>query len=250
MNGITIPFSFGLFLLCQTSAAIWWASGVDSEVVRLVQQDVQYQDHKTEYIQRLSVIETKVESNHSILLKLEEKQDKEKKMKKLLGLMGAFLLTTPAFAGVSGGVDLASEYLWRGASQSTGDDPVVQFNLEADYNGFYGGTWGSQVDFGDGKFVEYDFYGGYATSYKDISIDVGIIQYNYNKFIDESVEEWYAILGYKYVSVSYYKDMDNGESDYTEVSIDLPISNKLDVSARYGKLADGEDYQQLSLIHI
>lgn len=168
-------------------------------------------------------------------------------MKKLLGLMGAFLLTTPAFAGVTGGVDLASEYLWRGASQSTGDDPVVQFNLEADYNGFYGGTWGSQVDFGDGKFVEYDFYGGYATSYKDISIDVGMIQYNYNKFIDESVEEWYAILGYKYVSVSYYKDMDNGESDYTEVSIDLPISNKLDVSARYGKLADGEDYQQITI---
>ena len=77
MNGITIPFSFGLLLLCQTSAAIWWASGVDSEVVRLVQQDIQYQEHKTEYIQRLSVIETKVESNHSILLKLEEKLDKE-----------------------------------------------------------------------------------------------------------------------------------------------------------------------------
>ena len=41
--------------------------------------------------------------------------------------------------------------------------------------------------------------------------------------------------------------MDNGESDYTEVSIDLPISNKLDVSARYGKLADGEDYQQITI---
>ena len=70
---------------------------------------------------------------------------------------------------------------------------VVQFNLEGDWNGLYGGTWGSQVDFGDGKFVEYDFYGGYATSYKDLTIDVGMIQYNYNKFIDESVEEWYAI---------------------------------------------------------
>ena len=168
-------------------------------------------------------------------------------MKKLLGLMGAFLLSTSAFAGVSGGVDLASEYLWRGASQSTGDDPVVQFNLEADWNGLYGGTWGSQVDFGDGKFIEYDFYGGYATSYKELTIDVGMIQYNYNKFIDESVEEWYAILGYKYISISYYKDMDNGESDYTEFSIDLPISDKLDVSARYGKLADGEDYQQLTI---
>tara|TARA_R100001079_G_scaffold108821_1_gene80117 strand:+ start:1644 stop:1880 length:237 start_codon:yes stop_codon:yes gene_type:complete len=78
MNGITLPFSFGLFLLCQTSAAIWWASGVDREVVRLVQQDMQYQEHKTEYIQRLSVIETQVENNHSILIRLEQKLDKEK----------------------------------------------------------------------------------------------------------------------------------------------------------------------------
>ena len=168
-------------------------------------------------------------------------------MKKTLALMGAFLLSTSAFAGISGGVDLASEYLWRGASQSTGDDPVVQFSLEAEKNGFYGGSWGSQVDFGDGKFLEYDFYGGYSTGYKGLSIDVGVIQYNYNKNIDDSTEEWYAILGYKYVSVSYYKDMDNAESDYTELSIDLPLSDKLDVSARYGKLADGEDYQQLTI---
>ena len=41
--------------------------------------------------------------------------------------------------------------------------------------------------------------------------------------------------------------MDNAESDYTELSIDLPISDKLDVSARYGRLADGEDYQQLTV---
>ena len=168
-------------------------------------------------------------------------------MKKLLGLMGAFLLSTSAFAGVSGGIDLTSEYLWRGASQSAGDDPVIQFSLEAEKNGFYAGTWGSQVDFGDGKFLEYDFYGGYSSGYKDLTIDVGVIQYNYDEYIDDSTEEWYAILGYKYISISYYKDMDNAESDYTEFSINLPISDKLDVSARYGELADGEDYQQLTI---
>ncbi len=41
--------------------------------------------------------------------------------------------------------------------------------------------------------------------------------------------------------------MDNSESDYTEVSIDLPLSDKLDVAARYGKLADGDSYQQLTI---
>jgi hypothetical protein len=77
MNGLTIPFSFGMFLLCQTAGAIWWASGVHTEVDRLVAQDTEYQNHKAEYIQRLSVIETKVENNHSILLKVERKLDEK-----------------------------------------------------------------------------------------------------------------------------------------------------------------------------
>ena len=72
MNGITIPFGFAVFLLFQTVGAIWWASEINTEVDRLVVGEVEYADHKDDYIQRLSVIETKVENNYKILVKLEE----------------------------------------------------------------------------------------------------------------------------------------------------------------------------------
>ena len=66
-------------------------------------------------------------------------------MKKILALILA-LTATSAFADVSGGVTLASDYFFRGVSQTQGDS-AVQWNLEAEKNGVYGGTWGSQVDF-------------------------------------------------------------------------------------------------------
>tara|TARA_Y100000590_G_scaffold422333_2_gene526919 strand:+ start:2807 stop:3043 length:237 start_codon:yes stop_codon:yes gene_type:complete len=73
MNGLTIPFGFACFLLCQTVGAIWWASSVNTEVDRLVAGEDAYETHKDDYIQRLSIIETKVENNYRILLKLEDK---------------------------------------------------------------------------------------------------------------------------------------------------------------------------------
>jgi hypothetical protein len=73
MNGITIPFGFAIFLLFQTVGAIWWASEINTEVERLVLGEDEYSEHKDDYIQRLSVIETKVENNYKILVKLEEK---------------------------------------------------------------------------------------------------------------------------------------------------------------------------------
>ena len=61
-------------------------------------------------------------------------------MKKLFGLMGAFLFSASAFAGVSGGVNLASDYFFRGVSQTQGE-AAIQWNLEAEKKGIYGGTW-------------------------------------------------------------------------------------------------------------
>ena len=80
-------------------------------------------------------------------------------MKKILALILAFTATS-AFADVSGGVTLASDYFFRGVSQTQGDS-AVQWNFEAEKNGVYGGTWGSTVDFGGEASIEYDFYGGY-----------------------------------------------------------------------------------------
>ena len=163
-------------------------------------------------------------------------------MKKILALILA-LTATSAFADVSGGVTLASDYLFRGVSQTQGDT-AVQWNLEAEKNGVYGGTWGSQVDFGGEASIEYDFYGGYRWENDAIGVDVGIIQYNYNNQID-SVEEMYGMFSYKMFSVGYWKDRENSDLDYKQVEVALPFVDFADVSVRVGQLANDDKYGQI-----
>ena len=165
-------------------------------------------------------------------------------MKKLFGLMGAFLLSTSAFAGVSGGVNLASDYFFRGVSQTQGES-AVQWNLEAEKKGVYGGTWGSQVDFGGEASIEYDFYGGYRWENDKVGVDSGVIQYNYNNEVD-SVEEWYGILSVGMVSLGYWRDRDNKDLDYKQVEVALPFIKAADVSVRYGEAGDSQ-YGQVSI---
>ena len=76
MNGFTLPLTLVGALLWQTAGVVWWASGINTEVNKLISNDEQFQGNKEEYIQRLSVIETKVEGNYKILIKLEEKIDR------------------------------------------------------------------------------------------------------------------------------------------------------------------------------
>lgn len=163
-------------------------------------------------------------------------------MKKILALILA-LTATSAFADVSGGISLASDYLFRGVSQTQGDT-AVQWNLEAEKNGVYGGTWGSQVDFGGEASIEYDFYGGYRWENDAVSVDVGLIQYNYNNQID-SVEEMYGIFSYKMVSVGYWKDRENSDLDYKQIEVALPFVDFADVSVRVGELANEDKYGQI-----
>jgi len=163
-------------------------------------------------------------------------------LKKILALILA-LTATSAFADVSGGVTLASDYLFRGVSQTQGDT-AVQWNLEAEKNGVYGGTWGSQVDFGGEASIEYDFYGGYRWENDAIGVDVGIIQYNYNNQID-SVEEMYGMFSYKMFSVGYWKDRENSDLDYKQIEVALPFVDFADVSVRVGELANEDKYGQI-----
>ena len=164
-------------------------------------------------------------------------------MKKILALILAFTATS-AFADVSGGVTLASDYFFRGVSQTQGDS-AIQWSLEAEKNGVYGGTWGSQVDYGGDASIEYDFYSGYRWANDAVGIDVGVIQYNYDEQID-SVEEWYSVLSYKMVSFGYWRDMDNRDLDYKQVEVALPFIKHADVSLRYGEVGDSQ-YGQVNI---
>ena len=82
----------------------------------------------------------------------------------VLAAVGAGL-SLPVVAGdelaISGNVSLASEYVFRGQSQ-TQENAAVQGGLDLEYCGFYVGAWGSNVDFNSDATAEIDYYGGYV----------------------------------------------------------------------------------------
>lgn len=78
------------------------------------------------------------------------------------------------------GVDATSDYISNGVSQ-TGGKPALQAYIEVDSNGFYAGTWLSQVDFGTNDNVEIDLYLGYRTRFDSgFYLDVGYAHYFYD----------------------------------------------------------------------
>jgi uncharacterized protein (TIGR02001 family) len=88
---------------------------------------------------------------------------------------------------ISANVALTSDYKFRGISQSD-KSAAVQGGFDAEFGpGFYLGTWGSSVDFGDGNetgsfgSLELDYYGGWTHTFgdTDFGMDVGYIYYDY-----------------------------------------------------------------------
>jgi len=92
--------------------------------------------------------------------------------------------SAPAGPALSFNVGLASEYRYRGISQSR-LQPALQGGADYDAgNGFYLGTWGSTIkwikDSGGNGDVEIDIYGGYKKEVAPgLTLDVGLLQYVY-----------------------------------------------------------------------
>jgi uncharacterized protein (TIGR02001 family) len=86
---------------------------------------------------------------------------------------------TPAYT-ITGNVALTTDYTFRGLSQ-TNDNPAIQGGFDfAMANGFYLGTWASNIDFGfPGQSIELDLYGGYKFTAGPVGLDVGVIGYLY-----------------------------------------------------------------------
>jgi uncharacterized protein (TIGR02001 family) len=76
-------------------------------------------------------------------------------------------------------VGVASDYVFRGVSQ-TQEDPQVFGGIDATYGIGYAGVWASNVDFGaDDPTAEIDFYAGVKPTVGDTALDLGVIYYSY-----------------------------------------------------------------------
>ncbi len=84
---------------------------------------------------------------------------------------------------LTGNLALASDYRFRGVSQ-TYQRPAVQAGLDYTHSsGLYAGTWMSNVSgnsYNNGAGLEWDLYGGYRLAVApDVTLDLGVLAYAY-----------------------------------------------------------------------
>jgi len=165
---------------------------------------------------------------------------------------GALLLggvVSAQAAEVSANVTLASDYSFRGISQ-TDRDPAIQGGFDVEFDsGLYIGTWASNVSF-ENTSMELDLYIGYANDItEDLSYDLVYIRYQYPADSSElAYNEWHANLSWRDFTfgVGYSNKYFNISSVtwwYPNVSysLGLPMEASLDFHVGYSLLDDNSD---------
>jgi uncharacterized protein (TIGR02001 family) len=139
---------------------------------------------------------------------------------------------------VSMNVTLATDYIWRGQSQTNGTG-AIQGGLDiAHESGLYVGTWASNIDsdtFG-GADVEIDYYVGYAGAItEDIGYDVSWNTYTYPQGAGDATDEVVAKLsGYGLtVGAKYAYDTQSGL--YTFISYDYELPYEFGLGVGFGR---------------
>lgn len=138
---------------------------------------------------------------------------------------------------MTGNVGFASEYRYRGINQTNGK-PAVQGGFDlAHEQGYYVGTWASNVnwlsDLGVSNSLEWDLYGGYKGKLGDLSYDVGALYYWYPGkypagFTNPNTFEIYGALTWQQFTFKY----SHGLSD-TFGYTDSKGSGYLDVTGNF-----------------
>ncbi len=171
------------------------------------------------------------------------------------------------FGELSANVAFTNNYVFRGITQSD-----EQFALQGgfDYShdlGIYLGIWGSSIDFNDGDEgeLEVDFYGGWAGSYNDIGIDLGVIYYWYpgaDDALDYDYVELAGSLSYDFdmfsvaaglnYSPNYFANSDTFWYPHASIEFGLPYEFTLGASIGHNDIDDEasfgvEDYTDYSI---
>jgi len=138
----------------------------------------------------------------------------------LTTLMGlGFTAITPAQASdleISGDMGIASQYVWRGVTQTTGKT-AVQGDLGVSISGLSASAWFSNAyqspapQFNNRDVVEFDWTLDYSNSVADSGIDysVGAIGYTYLYDSASNFPEIYAGLSYGPISLTAYYNIKN-----------------------------------------
>jgi len=129
---------------------------------------------------------------------------------------------------IEANVSLATDYVFRGFSQ-TNEDPAISGGFDYGFEGgFYLGIWGSNVNFGDNTSTEIDLYGGYAFDVSEsVSLDFGYIYFVYPGETDSlNYSEFVASVSFSDFSfgVVYSPDYFGSDSDAFVLNADYSFS--------------------------
>lgn len=167
--------------------------------------------------------------------------------------IAATLLIITSF-GTAHAVDITAnggavtQYVFRGIPQSDGK-AAAQGGLDIVAEGFYAGTWVSQVDTsartasGDlaATGLEYDLYAGYGMDLGNFSLGIGGTGYFYTDDFDETYVELNLYAGWKFISLEYAI----GEYDSSPIEADYTFfAATVEYSGFHGKFGTwGDDFK-------
>jgi uncharacterized protein (TIGR02001 family) len=185
-------------------------------------------------------------------------------MKKQL-LLGLAAAASAMFGGVgaahaegafTGNVALATDYVFRGISQTEGG-PAVSGGIDYTNGIFYAGTWGSNVSSAtiSSGGVELDVYAGVTPTLGPVSFNFGVIGYFYPGADDQAGPETDFYEGRASASYSpiepltltgslYYSPdfaLETGDSLYYELAAAYAVSDVFGLKAAFGE-QDVDDY--------
>ena len=147
---------------------------------------------------------------------------------------------------ISANVALASDYPFRGVSQ-TDRDPAIQGGFDVAWeNGFYIGTWSSNVSFGSVS-QELDLYAGYSGEINEnVSFDINYVRFEYpGDGANLDYNEYGGSLSFSDFTVGIiYSDEYFNLNDvtwwypYAEYSLSLPNDASLDFHVGWSLVDD------------
>ena len=157
---------------------------------------------------------------------------------------------------VSFALSAATDYVWRGVSQSD-NHAAVFATVNVSASGFYAGAGTENVDF-LGIHQEYDLWGGYVVDLGPAKLDVGVVRYGYvNSPVDiDTLEAKVALTGaigkLNLGAAGYYTGNYFGsgkDAIYAEVTASYPLMEKLTASAALGhqQISNAPDYTTWNL---
>ncbi|MFZ2541137.1 MAG: TorF family putative porin [Gallionella sp.] len=157
------------------------------------------------------------------------------------------LCATTARAEVTANLSLTSDYVFRGISNSN-RRPALQGGIDyAHPDGWYVGSWASNVDFMDGgeAKVEIDGYVGHAGSAGKLSWNAGWMTYVYpgaSQALQYDTHRLSAGVQYEFspALVGLYCDrienvFGSGPADYLEASLVVPLREAVSLDMRIGR---------------